>query len=53
MFFLFPNLKEQQKSGKSLFTVSYLFSSRVARVERWVVSDQKMPPKAVEINQNQ
>ena len=28
-------------------------SSRVIKVKRWVVSDQKMPEKAVEISQNQ
>ena len=45
------NLKEQQKSGRSPFTVSkYLFSLQSYRS---LVSQQKVAEKAVEINQNQ
>ena len=39
--FFMLNLKEQQKSGRSPFTVSNIFSSfRVIGIQRLVVSDQ-------------
>ena len=55
MGLLLLNLMEQQKSLRSPFTVvsDTVSSSRVITVQRRAVSQQKVPEKDVEVNQNQ